>query len=49
MNKERLNPLNDFAFLKAMGEKGGRNTAYRLFECRDQADRKSPYRACGNP
>jgi predicted transposase/invertase (TIGR01784 family) len=22
MNKERLNPLNDFAFLKAMGEKG---------------------------
>jgi hypothetical protein len=22
MNKERLNPLNDFAFQKAMGEKG---------------------------
>jgi hypothetical protein len=30
MNKERLNPLNDYMFLKIMGEKGGRGTALLL-------------------
>jgi hypothetical protein len=49
MMKGRLNPFNDFAFQKVVGEKGRRDTAYRLFKRRPQTDREGSYRAGGNP